>query len=286
MVTDSQGGYNFESPHNNIHVDVGCSNPMGHMTNLGWSAFDPVFMLHHANVDRLVAMWQATHPNNQMFVKSFTLGSSLWGSAKGMTYTEDYVLKPFYKPGGSQMWTSREVVSTRTFGYTYPELPDWTMSSTQLKQHVTSIVNRLYGPSTAASKRSMDAQHETQYVLKIAVNRSDFEGPAVIRSFFNGSFVGSMPLLTMPMSGGSSMGGMSYANIPLQGLTGVDGLGAMSEGLLGLTTSALSSVARFFHNALSFHIQNVCLYGSKCLSISILAALLSLHPALWRTESF
>jgi tyrosinase len=259
---------------------------MGHMTNLGWSAFDPVFMLHHANVDRLVAMWQATHPNNQMFENSFNLSSSVWGSAKGMTYTEDYVLKPFYKPGGSHMWTSREVVSTRTFGYTYPELPDWTMSSTQLQRHVTSVVNNLYGPSTSVSKRSMDAQPETltQYVLKIAVDRSDFEGPAVINSFFNGSLSGSMSLLTMPMSEGSSMGGMSHANIPLQGLTGVDGLGAMGEGLLAFTTSALSSVAEFFSKALSFNIQNVCLDESKCLPISILATLLSLHPPLRPTE--
>lgn len=285
MVTDSQGGYNFESPHNNVHVDVGCSNPMGHMTSLGWSAFDPVFMLHHANVDRLVAMWQATHPNNQMFVNSFTLNSPLWGSAKGMTYTEDYVLKPFYKPGGSQMWTSRGVASTRAFGYTYPELPDWTMSSTQLQQHVTSVVNKLYGPSTAVAKRSMDIQPEalTEYVLKIAVNRSDFEGPAVINSFLNGSFSGSMPLLTMPMSQTSSMGGMSYANIPL---TGVDGLGDLGEGLLPFTTSGLSSIAAFFSKALSINIQNVCLDESKCLPISLLATLLPIHPPLWPTESF
>ncbi|CAL5873567.1 uncharacterized protein PFLUO_LOCUS7847 [Penicillium psychrofluorescens] len=284
MVTDSQGGYNFESPHNNIHVDVGGSSPMGHMTNLGWSAFDPIFMLHHANVDRLIAMWQATHPNKRMFENSFKLGSPLWGSAKGMTYTEDYVLKPFYKPGGSQMWTSREVVSTRSFGYTYPELPDWTMSSTQLQQHVTSVVNNLYGPSNSVSKRSMDAQPETltQYVLKIAVDRSDFEGPAMINSFFDGSFSGSMSLLTMPMSEDSSMGGMSYANLPLQGLNGVDGLGAVGEGPLAFTASALSSIAKFFSKALSFNIQHgngSALFPSDVPSLTVALEVLHVVPA-------
>ena len=42
MATDGQGGYNFESPHNTVHNDIGCGNPSGHMTNLGWSAFDPI----------------------------------------------------------------------------------------------------------------------------------------------------------------------------------------------------------------------------------------------------
>jgi hypothetical protein len=42
MSTDSQGGYTFEAPHNTVHNDIGCSNPSGHMTNLGWSAFDPI----------------------------------------------------------------------------------------------------------------------------------------------------------------------------------------------------------------------------------------------------
>lgn len=186
------------------------------------------------------------------------------------------------------MWTSREVVSTRSFGYTYPELPDWTMSSTQLQQHVTSVVNNLYGPSNSVSKRSMDAQPETltQYVLKIAVDRSDFEGPAMINSFFDGSFSGSMSLLTMPMSEDSSMGGMSYANLPLQGLNGVDGLGAVGEGPLAFTASALSSIAKFFSKALSFNIQHVCINGSKCLPILTLAPLLSLRPPLWPTEIF
>ena len=52
----------LESIHNNIHNDVG--GPNGHMTILWYAAFDPAFWLHHANVDRLFALWQAINPNS------------------------------------------------------------------------------------------------------------------------------------------------------------------------------------------------------------------------------
>ena len=41
----------LESIHDNIHVAVGGSgNPVGHMTRIEYSAFDPVFWLHHTYV--------------------------------------------------------------------------------------------------------------------------------------------------------------------------------------------------------------------------------------------
>jgi tyrosinase len=44
------------SPHNNAHVIVGGAN--GHMGS-GMSPLDPIFWLHHCNVDRIWAQWQA-----------------------------------------------------------------------------------------------------------------------------------------------------------------------------------------------------------------------------------
>ena len=44
------------SPHNDGHVVVGAGN--GHMGN-GMSPLDPIFWLHHCNIDRLWAQWQA-----------------------------------------------------------------------------------------------------------------------------------------------------------------------------------------------------------------------------------
>ncbi|MCX6109836.1 MAG: tyrosinase family protein [Proteobacteria bacterium] len=52
------GSGHLESmPHNTVHSAVG--GDMGHFM----SPLDPLFWLHHANVDRLWAQWQAQHPD-------------------------------------------------------------------------------------------------------------------------------------------------------------------------------------------------------------------------------
>jgi tyrosinase len=49
----------LESIHDSVHVDVGGS---GHMGDPAVAAFDPIFWLHHCQVDRLLALWQAAFP--------------------------------------------------------------------------------------------------------------------------------------------------------------------------------------------------------------------------------
>ncbi|KAL2209786.1 Di-copper centre-containing protein [Sarocladium strictum] len=212
MSTDAQGGYTFEAPHNTVHNDIGCSNPSGHMTNLGWSAFDPIFMLHHANVDRLIAMWQASHPNSQMFTGSYRTNSAMYGTARGSTYTSGTALKPFYRTS-STMWTSASSQSTRAFGYTYPEIQDWTMSAADLQRSVISQVNSLYGTSATRAKRSVEARADEtvfQYMAEISVDREDLELPSTINMYLGDSLAGTFTLLSMPKVG------PSFGNIPLQ----------------------------------------------------------------------
>ena len=50
---------NIENVHNNIHIKFA----PGHMTPTSVAAFDPIFWLHHANVDRQLALHQALYPN-------------------------------------------------------------------------------------------------------------------------------------------------------------------------------------------------------------------------------
>ena len=47
---------NIDSIHNQIHGIVGS---VGHMAFVSFSAFDPIFFLHHTNIDRLFAIWEA-----------------------------------------------------------------------------------------------------------------------------------------------------------------------------------------------------------------------------------
>ena len=60
---------------------VGGSN-YGHMTYLWWSAFDPIFWLHHMNVERLFAMWQATNKASY-YDQSWTLQAATYTMPKG-----------------------------------------------------------------------------------------------------------------------------------------------------------------------------------------------------------
>ncbi|MCJ1261407.1 hypothetical protein MMC22_001271 [Lobaria immixta] len=51
----------LEYVHNNLHGFIGgdaLSNGIGHMQNVPSAAFDPIFYMHHCNIDRLLAIWQ------------------------------------------------------------------------------------------------------------------------------------------------------------------------------------------------------------------------------------
>jgi len=52
--------HQLEQLHNNVHVWVGGAN--GHMGDIPFAAFDPIFWAHHAMIDRVWRMWQLQHP--------------------------------------------------------------------------------------------------------------------------------------------------------------------------------------------------------------------------------
>jgi tyrosinase len=48
-----------EQLHNAVHVWVG-----GHMGQIAYAAFDPIFWAHHTMIDRLWRLWQLRHPGS------------------------------------------------------------------------------------------------------------------------------------------------------------------------------------------------------------------------------
>lgn len=87
------------TPHNNVHGEIN-----GDMGNF-WSPRDPIFWLHHANIDRLWALWADRYPNafpnNNDFLK--------------------FPMNNFVDPAGNDAGlTVRETLSTRKLGYQYP----------------------------------------------------------------------------------------------------------------------------------------------------------------------
>jgi tyrosinase len=51
----------LENYHNNVHVWVG-----GHMGDIPFAAFDPIFWAHHAMIDRIWRIWQLEHSKSAL----------------------------------------------------------------------------------------------------------------------------------------------------------------------------------------------------------------------------
>ena len=145
----------LEGIHNTIHTTTGgvpstTVKTVGHMYYLATAAFDPVFWLHHCNVDRIFAMWQTLHSDS--YGSSQVAPHNTWTIAQGSTQNGDSPLTPFYSDAsGSSFWTTNGVRDwANTFHYTYPEFSDSDGSSTA----IASYVQKLYGPSATATAGS------------------------------------------------------------------------------------------------------------------------------------
>jgi tyrosinase len=82
--------------HGSVHVRTG-----GDMASVPTAAYDPIFYLHHANIDRLWANWQAAHPG--------ALPAS----------EASFELQPFNRPYSTSWYTGAEMESTAALGYGY-----------------------------------------------------------------------------------------------------------------------------------------------------------------------
>lgn len=208
-------------------------------------------MLHHANVDRLLAFWQAiNHQNGRVQFRYQTRG--LFGSPAGTTLTERSPVAPF--DGANGPLTSLDVANIRDWGYTYEPLRYWQATPGQMRTEVTRTINRLYGPPQAANARvalplGLGARNkrqeravEKEYFAKVEVERSEVELPAAVELYVQKKLAGTFALLGMPEQG------MSYDEIPLHQV-----LGQMA---LNITTP--EEVARFIQENLEVSIRKVC----------------------------
>ncbi|KAI1095615.1 Di-copper centre-containing protein [Rostrohypoxylon terebratum] len=194
-VADPEG-LSLEAPHNVIHNAVG-----GSFSSIDITAFDPLFMLHHANVDRLAALWQAAHPGNTYQSQTYASGG-LYGTARGENVTAESPVKPFYRTDGKTFHTGISTSSVEAFGYTYPELQS---QGSDQSADIASRINSLYG-NDYDDTTSMGQD----WFVDVAANRSELELPCNIDVHLGEVFAGRVSLLTMPMHG------LGYAKVPLQ----------------------------------------------------------------------
>ncbi|RIA91548.1 hypothetical protein C1645_821961 [Glomus cerebriforme] len=157
-----------EVAHDTVHVSVGGNG--GHMSDPDTASFDPIFFLHHCNVDRLVALWQACHPDAWIDDDSQTNG----------TFTDDpdqkiganTNLTPFRK-SDTEFWNSNDVRDIRKLGYTYP-----TLTTNYTESELLKLL--------------LDYYHPNRYLLIhwqvcIRVKKNYLGYPFTIRVFFDKS---------------------------------------------------------------------------------------------------
>lgn len=200
----------------------------------------PPSMLLHANLDRLVAMWQAIYFNSSMDISAVTQG--VFATPKGTNLTADSPLKPFFD-ANLNYHTSHGVARMATFGYTYPEIDDWSTTPAELSASVRAAVNVLYGPSPASSKQR-DARMFSQsqyYTAEVAVDRTDLPLPCSVVLLAHGSVLGRMALLAAPSTGTATV------SLPLSNLSGN----------LGLSDTAVDTVIPFLKEKIEIQVRRV-----------------------------
>ena len=173
--------------------------------------------LHHVNVDRLFALWDAINPN-----QSFTSLNDGFGTYTINPNTLETVstpLKPFSSDDIGQWYTSTTSRSTSTFGYTYPEIDDWNQTPSQLQSNCTAAVNNMYNPGGTFGKRAMTkgrgllpGQQTIDWSVEISVNKLDLQGERFMIHMFledipqdhqqwPGVSFGTIPIFPPPFTG-------------------------------------------------------------------------------------
>ncbi|KAL5598596.1 hypothetical protein BROUX41_003478 [Berkeleyomyces rouxiae] len=216
-------GASFESPHGTIHVYAACGEQL---LSVAESGFDPLFMLHHTNVDRLIAMWQVMYPSEDMFRYTYdSYGTAT--IAKGTVVGNMTELGPF-RGSDSSFLTSIDVRNVWDFGYTYDGIFPWSRSADDMTRDVTVIVNNLYAPvgSIATSRKgrrhSQKRSATTEFYAEISAVVDKFPRPCTMQLFIKDKLAGTFPMLARPVTG------TVYGEIALQkgieeaGLSGGD----------------------------------------------------------------
>lgn len=162
-------------------------------------------MLHHANVDRLWAYWEAMHPDQRLFTGDYP-SNGLWSTPVNTTTTTRSPLLPFRRTE-TEFHTSESVLSIHDFGYSYPGLEHRNKTPDQRREEVTRIVNGLEPQFASLHRRQSNRQSNrprvtvTRYFAQLTVELSEVDRPCSIEVSMNGTYAGNLVLLSMPNSG-------------------------------------------------------------------------------------
>lgn len=114
------GGTNGDlegNPHNLVHVYVGELSTNGQIPGLmsdpGIAALDPIFYLHHANIDRMWAVWNGTPANTNPT-------DPKWFNGPGAVGDREFAMP--MPDGSAWVYTPQQMTSLGQLNYTYDSL--------------------------------------------------------------------------------------------------------------------------------------------------------------------
>lgn len=123
-----------QNPHNLVHVDVGGNSADGQIWGLmadpGIAALDPIFYLHHCNIDRMWAAWNASGNANP--------ANRSWADGPASSGQREFIMPTPENP--SWVFTPADVSKLDGLDYTYESLQ---VTDAGIQTFARSASNRL-----------------------------------------------------------------------------------------------------------------------------------------------
>jgi tyrosinase len=154
------------NPHNLVHDYVGERSSNGRtpglMSDPGLAALDPIFYLHHANIDRMWAVWNLNPPNTNPTDPKWLNGPAAIGDREFVMPMPD---------GTSWVYTPQQMTNLSSLNYTYDNLPP-APPANLLAQRLTRLgaiaaATRVEGGATVDTGRNVELVGANQEALSI-----------------------------------------------------------------------------------------------------------------------
>ncbi|KAF5575372.1 tyrosinase precursor [Fusarium pseudocircinatum] len=204
------GYISLEYIHNNIHNLTGGSDyatGMGHMSDVPVAAFDPIFWLHHVQIDRLLAIWQCLNP--KLWFDNEQSGETVSSISDDK---ETDPLEPFHTKDNDpekEVWTAKACRDWTELNYQYDDLAEVAERTirkhgrfipgefqTELRSHIDTIYpgtghlieSMKNSHAILEALRSYQSQRESwkDYIINVVYDRYALDGLSYTIQFFLG----------------------------------------------------------------------------------------------------
>ena len=173
-------------------------------------------MLHHCNIDRLIAMYQSVNPGRVVEPRPATTTFSRRGG-NGLRDDINTPLAPFRRSNGAY-YTSRDFSSAESiwsFGYAYREVPTrFRGNPSGMRAFTSSEINRLYGPGSTGVKRATGFKRR-EWICHMTYDIGELEDSSMVKVYFdkppsNGTYPSPSGTAMPPKSTNTPNGNSTY----------------------------------------------------------------------------